>query len=237
MQESNFGAPVGVYEALFLGYKDLPDDKPRLSPDGTPMPPAMEWRFQITNGEYTGQIVSRITSRRPTRKNSCGALLQGIVGRDIKPQEKVDLSVLIGVACQVVVSRSKDNPERTQVTEVIRKKPAGPAGGPPVCPENPQGQGASSPQVQAVADRILDKANDKREAGAAPSPVAAGSVNGRPELTTEYQVLFSGEPARQLTGEAINRELQTRGLDPKQVVVVGPQGMKTAADYQLGIPF
>jgi hypothetical protein len=250
MQESQFGAPVGLYEARFLGVKDLPDDgKPRLGHDGRPMPPGMEWQWEITQGEHTGQIVSRITSKTPTRKNSCGALLLGILGREIKLYEAVDLSLLIDVACQVVVSRSKDNPNRTQVTEVLRKKPAGQSAPPTVLAGPANSQAPSSPQIQAAADQLLDKANDRREAQATfppslqptqPTPPGFPAAVARPELRASFSVLWPDAPApQQATGEEVTLGLKLRVLDPRNVMVKPLAGgdWKSAADYGLGDPF
>jgi hypothetical protein len=250
MHESQFGAPPGLYDTQFLGVKNLPDDgKPRLGYDGRPMPPGMDWQFQITRGEHTGKIVGRITSKTPTRKNSCGMLLRGIVGRELKPNEEVDLSALIGVACQVVVSRSKDNPDRTQVTEVMRIMPPG-QGVAPAVPAGPaNSQAPSFPHIQAAAERVLDKANERREAQAAfppspqptlptqPGPPAAAA---RPELLASYAVLWPDAPGpQQATGEGINLGLKQRVLDPRNVMVKPLAGgdWKPASAYGLGDPF
>jgi hypothetical protein len=122
--ESEFGAPAGIYQAEFLGTFELADEKPRLGRDGKPMPPAIEWRFKIVAGKFASRIVSRITSKRPTAKNSCGVLLDGVAGRSIAVGEGFDPDSMVGQVYQVVVDKSATNPDRTQVASVFRSGPS-----------------------------------------------------------------------------------------------------------------
>src|SRR5262245_48018386 len=133
MQESQFGAPEGLYGARFNGTAPLADDKPRLGRDNKPMPPAMEWSFTIEQGAYRGRRIGRITSRVPTTRNSCGEMLRGMVGRQILPNEEIDPSVYVGQLYQVVVGPSKDDPTRMQLQKVICYTP----GAPPAAPAAP----------------------------------------------------------------------------------------------------
>jgi hypothetical protein len=117
-KETEYGAPTGVYQACFEGTMLLDSDTPRLGRDGRPMPPAMEWRFVIHEGKYAGRIVSRITSREPTAKNSCGMLLDGVMGGTVPVGTSVNLDKQIGRLYLVTVQPSKSDPNRTQVVAV-----------------------------------------------------------------------------------------------------------------------
>jgi hypothetical protein len=144
MGESKFGAPVGTYLGRFLGVKVMKDDgKPRLGRDGKPMPPGMEWQWEVTDdpdhdGAYVGQIVGRITSQEPTAGNACGRLLGGIVDRCIKTAEEIDPDEFAGQLYRVTVGPQMDNKEKTQVIQVTRIKtgahPAPPSGSAPPRP-------------------------------------------------------------------------------------------------------
>jgi len=55
MKPSNFGAPVGVYLARFLGvFPFTGNGQPRTGRDGKPMPPAIEWQFEIEEDDDRG---------------------------------------------------------------------------------------------------------------------------------------------------------------------------------------
>jgi hypothetical protein len=131
--ESKFGAPVGVYVGVFLGLVPMRDDgKPRLGKDGRPMPPGTEWQWRITEGEQNGQIVSRITAAAPTPNNSCGQMMDGLVGRVVTCDEDVNTDAYIGQPYTIVIGANKDNPNKTQVQQIFRvPPPAAPVGGTP----------------------------------------------------------------------------------------------------------
>jgi hypothetical protein len=134
--ESLYGAPAGVYEARFLGVEPMRDDgTPRLGRDGKPMPPGVEWNFEIVAGQYTGRRVGRITSSTPTAKNACGTLLDGLLGRRVGVGERVEVSPHVGKMFQVVLGISPTNPERTQVVQIIRPQQASMPPAPPSPPE------------------------------------------------------------------------------------------------------
>src|SRR5262249_53585442 len=110
-------------------------------------------------------------------------------------------------------------------------------------------QAPSSPQIQAAADRLLNKANERREAQAVfppsfqptqPTQPEPPATAARPELLASYSVLWPDAPApQQATGEGINLGLKQRVLDPRNVMVKPLAGgdWKSAADYGLGDPF
>jgi hypothetical protein len=174
MGESKYGAPAGVYVGPFLSLDEFKGDgKPRMGHDGKPMGPAVEWQFEVGQGPHKGQIIGRITSAKPTAKNSCGVLLQGLVGRPLKPDEEVDVSQYVGKVYQLVVSASKENPEKTYVTQIFplesaAPSPAPPGPAPPVSPPAP----VPPPQPTAIV----------------PPPPANGD---------QFWVQIPGEPAPQ----------------------------------------
>src|SRR5262245_12097687 len=104
-EDSRFGAPGGVYQARFLGDGPMKanDDKPKMGRDGRPMPPGRLWELEITEGEHKGKIVSRITAMIPTAQNSCGTILDGIVGRTVAVGEKINTDDYIGRIYTVTV--------------------------------------------------------------------------------------------------------------------------------------
>jgi hypothetical protein len=119
MKESKYGAPVGVYRGPFQGTRQFqPDGQPRVGRDGKPLGPAIQWEWQIDDGPQCGQVIGRITSPEPTTKNACGALLSGLVGRTLRPDEEVRPEDYVGQLYEIVVSQSRDNPDRTYVTQV-----------------------------------------------------------------------------------------------------------------------
>src|SRR5215468_5262863 len=143
VKSAAFGAPAGVYVARFAGvFPFTGDGKPRLGKDGKPMPPAIEWRFEIQEdpdhgGEHVGKTVGRLTSEEATPRNACGVLLAGLIGRAIADEEEIDIDTYVGSLFRVTVGPSKDNPDRTQVQFVTPlKPPAAPSanGSPPKRP-------------------------------------------------------------------------------------------------------
>jgi hypothetical protein len=129
MGESEFGAPQGIYpECRFEGIFPM-TGPPRVGRDGKMMPPGVEWRFTILTGAFAGRTIGRITGEKPTAKNSCGAMLTGIAGRALTTGEGFDPATAIGQVFQVVVGQSKENPERTHVTQVFRTGATGASSG------------------------------------------------------------------------------------------------------------
>lgn len=151
-KESKFGAPSGIYVGKFLGLSPMKDNgTPRLGRDGKPMEPGVEWQFEVTEGDYAGQIVGRITSAVPTTKNACGTLLDGLVGRTVAADEDVDVDQYKGHAYQIVIGPSKENPERTQVVQIVRQRAGGQAAAPPR-PAAPKPPAPAAANGTAAAD-------------------------------------------------------------------------------------
>jgi hypothetical protein len=129
--ESEFGAPAGIYsDCRFEGVFPM-SGPPRNGRDGKPLPPGIEWRFKIMTGAFAGRTIGRITGTKPTTKNSCGVMLDGLAGRPLGIGENFDPDTMIGQVYQVVVDKSKENPDKTHVTSVFRNgvaRPSGPTG-------------------------------------------------------------------------------------------------------------
>jgi hypothetical protein len=189
MRDSKFGAPAGVYQGEFLGCSEFKGDgKPRFGRDGKPMPPAMEWQFRITGGDHDGQIVGRLTAQEPTTRNSCGVLLAGLVGRVVAPDEEVEVDLYRGQTYQIVISPSKEDPERTYVTQIIRTKPAnGPA--PP----------AAAPPPPPPA--------------AAPAAPPAPAKQTAPDAEPEYWLSDGSGEVKRATGTFIRSLIRDQGVD------------------------
>src|SRR5262245_1606200 len=97
-EQSQFGAPSGEYRGEFLGVADLPEaaNGARKGRDGSDMGPAVRWEFRITQGEYSGRVVSRISPKKVTANNICSRLLRGVLGRELSPGEKLRVSQCVG---------------------------------------------------------------------------------------------------------------------------------------------
>ena len=163
MQESKFGAPKGIYQGKFLGINPMKDSG-RLGKDGKPMAPGIEWQFEIVEGDYAGKIVGRITAATPTKANSCGKLLQGLVGKQLSANDETDVNDYVGQTYQVVVGAGVENPDKTQVTEIFRQggkaAPSSSAGTPPAPPRKPGSSGSAEfwvVQMEGVDPVKMDK--------------------------------------------------------------------------------
>src|SRR5689334_11169095 len=131
MQESQFGAPVGIYRAKFLGVESR--EHPEYGP-------GLEWKFEVVDGPQTGKIIARTTSPTPSMKNSCGKLLNSLAGGTVQKDQEVDVDQFVGHVYQVMVERNSTG-NGTRIGTVM------PAGGPPpVMPPAPaNGNGGPKP--------------------------------------------------------------------------------------------
>jgi hypothetical protein len=169
MRESRFGAPADIYFGKFLGISPFKGDgKPRIGRDGKPMGEAVEWQWEIIEGEHAGKIVGRLTSTMPTTKNAAGTLLAGVAGRVVQVDEDIDPNAFVGCMYQIVVSVSKDNPNKTYVTQVMRSKRAD--SGPP--PSVLHGNGNAVPPPRPAPAPVSTPAPTSTPA-AAPAPTHA----------------------------------------------------------------
>jgi hypothetical protein len=105
--------PVGKYTAKFLGIT-LKEASGKLDEKGRPMPPAMTWDFQISEGECEGRTIDRLTGRTPTAKNGCGKMLAGITDTVLRDGDQIDLEQFIGKTYRITV---EENGERTRLSD------------------------------------------------------------------------------------------------------------------------
>src|SRR5262245_30912045 len=238
MQESKFGAPAGFnYVGKFLGLKSLPEDTARVGRDGKPMPPGVEWQFEITqdpdhSGEFVGKIVGRITSPDPTTRNACGTLLSGLVGVSIPEMlsSRLDYNPgdYVGQSYQLVISRQKDNPERTQVTEVKRANGSLPLSVPGQAPPVSLPQTARS---QAALPAVL--AGRKP----APPPRPGGPVPPKqPQDEPRYWASIGGSEPEEVTGTEIREQLSA-GKEVKVMSLDQSSGWQPPKHFGLDEPF
>ena len=74
------------------------------------------WR--ITEGMSSGLLASRTCNPHPTPTNATGRLMAGLLGRQIKPGEKVSLAACIGRSYMVVVGLGR-NGQSTRVESCV----------------------------------------------------------------------------------------------------------------------
>jgi hypothetical protein len=93
------GAKPGSHSAVFQGAFELPPRK-----DGPDYGPALlvKWRAD------DGQEPSAIVSATPTLRNSCGRILAGMLGRQLRPDEVVEWGQFEGqrFLCVVVTNKA-----------------------------------------------------------------------------------------------------------------------------------
>lgn len=232
MKESKFGAPEGIYDgAKFLGVIPFKrEGAPKVGRDGKPMGEAVEWQWELTEGEHKGQIVGRLTSAEPTTKNACGALLRGVMGREIGSDEDVDPNVMRGRTYRVVIEPGKENPDRTQVTKafLVGSQPAA-ATPPPAPPRQPAPPAGVPVQFPGGAPATFN-----------PQPPAAPAPAQRaPDPEPQYWC-HDGREQRQMTGTEIRELLKSGLVRPEEIQVQsldGSTGWKPLSHFGLDIPF
>jgi hypothetical protein len=119
--EGKFGVPAGIYRVKFLGCQlrqPQPGQQPLLGRDGQPMPPGMEWQFEVLDGEWTGKVTSRTTGQDATPKNACGRMLADVTGLPVRVGIEVDERQYIGRVYQVRVGQNP-NSDGTRVETVM----------------------------------------------------------------------------------------------------------------------
>src|SRR5262245_39752067 len=117
MQESKFGAPVGTYQAKFVGVEDRESDQYGAG---------LEWKFEIVEGEFTGKVVSRTTAPAPTAKNSCGKLINQLAGGTVAIGQEVDIDSFVGRVYSVLIEENGTG-NGTRVGSVMPVSPSQPA--------------------------------------------------------------------------------------------------------------
>jgi hypothetical protein len=112
MSESKFGAPVGTYQAEFVGAEA------REPLEGSGYGPGLEWQFRVVDGLHAGKIISRTTSQEPTTKNSCGRILVQLTGAAVGVGSEVDLAAYVGRRYTVLVEPNRTG-QGTRVGTVL----------------------------------------------------------------------------------------------------------------------
>ena len=93
--------------------------------DGNPIPPGLKWVFQIAEGPDTGCLVNKITSATPTKKNSCGRMLQALFDGGIDDGMEIDTGKMVGPVYRITVAEGNvsDNPTPRFVGYSLPNKP------------------------------------------------------------------------------------------------------------------
>jgi hypothetical protein len=100
--------PVGSYTGTFAGYEVQPENREKGYAAG------LRWNFKIDAGPHTGQMTSRITGSQPSPRNSCGKMLQGLIGRALREGEQIDPDQFIGKRYMLVVAASQNGGTRIE---------------------------------------------------------------------------------------------------------------------------
>jgi len=139
--KGQFDVPEGKYACRFLGIKML-DDTGAKDKDGKPLPPAMAWEFQVSEGEHAGKKVDRVTGRQPPPRSGCGKMLAAVTDQILKDGQQYDINGLIGQPYRVTVEE-KPTGNGTRVSD--NPAPVRMYGGPPSNPAPRPATAASAP--------------------------------------------------------------------------------------------
>jgi hypothetical protein len=102
------GVPAGAYAGKFLGIEPIPADPIRGFGEG------LRWQFEVLTGPHKGARTSRITTTKPSLKNACGKMLQGVCGKTLMLDEEVDLEAFVGHNYLVVVQATENGAARVE---------------------------------------------------------------------------------------------------------------------------
>jgi hypothetical protein len=234
MRESKFGAPAGVYRAVFKGVSEFKGDgKPRVGKDGKPMGPAAEWQWEIAGGPYAGQLVGRITAAEPTTKNSCGVLLSGVVGRTLRRDEEADPNQYIGQQHQIVLGPSREDPDKAHVVQVHHLDNR-----PPVPPPSAAANGAvvpPAPVPPSVAPPVPPP-RPARSAAPVGDEAAAKTARWAAQFWVDLATTPPGSPPQLLTGQQLQLHVNaTKDQTDRDAIGVmsydTSSGWKTPGDF------
>ena len=90
--------PAGIFKMAFQTVEPTSHDE---------FGPGLKFCFEVIDGEHAGEQATRITSDKPSPKNSAGRMITGIVGRSISPGENIDLAFYVGKKYLVQVEDAK----------------------------------------------------------------------------------------------------------------------------------
>jgi hypothetical protein len=99
------GPPAGNYTTTFAGVESITNEK---------FGAGLRWKFRITQGPQTGQVAFRTTGVVPTGRNGCGKVLAGLLGRETKVDEEVDVQHFVGRAYLIVVAAAESGGTRVE---------------------------------------------------------------------------------------------------------------------------
>src|SRR5665213_1893050 len=81
-------APEGIHEGEFLGLEKMPKNEDYGE--------GMRFKFVVRGGQHDGKPTGNIGAAKPTANNSTGRLIKGLLGKDFKAGDKIDLKACIG---------------------------------------------------------------------------------------------------------------------------------------------
>jgi hypothetical protein len=97
--------PTGHYVAKFLMVDQVEHEQYGAG---------LRWQFAVKEGPQTGQIVSRITDMSPSPRNAAGRMLAALIGRDVRPNEEIDVDSLFGRTFMIVVGANANGLSRVE---------------------------------------------------------------------------------------------------------------------------
>lgn len=77
--------------------------------EGNPAyPPAYRWAWEISEGEFVGREVSRITSQKLNAESNAGKLIASLAGGPVEADQQINLQDYVGqkYLCSVVETKS-----------------------------------------------------------------------------------------------------------------------------------
>lgn len=200
--KSQFEMPDGKYLARFLGVtmrEPKPGDRPRLGEDGSPLPPAMTWDFEIAEGPESGKRCDRLTGRVPTLKSGCGKMLAAVSDTILKDGQEIDLDQFVGQFYRVTVqeNRVSDNPTPVRVYDHRPAPAAATTAAPDAAPSaaDPAARWDYSDGVSAVGNKpsaevqaFLDELAPEQKARIKVKPAGAPKERAKPAEEYGFQV-------------------------------------------------
>jgi hypothetical protein len=101
------GVPPGNYTTTFAGLENVTSEK---------YGEGLRWKFKVAQGMHAGQMASRITGLTPSPRNACGKMLSGLLGRQLNPDEEVEVGQFIDQVFMAVVAAAENG---TRVEAII----------------------------------------------------------------------------------------------------------------------
>lgn len=107
LKVSRSDVPKGNYIAKFVGVEPFQAKDQQYGP-------GLKWKWQIDQGQHAGQVASRVTGDSPSPKNSCGAILSGLVGKALQADEEIEPDQCVGRSYLIIVAESKNGGTRVE---------------------------------------------------------------------------------------------------------------------------